>query len=125
MNPTDAFELPQWQLGLPPHEELCFLACRKWSGMHEGKYIEVVAGDPAPYFEVLGITPAVQPGVTGIFGSVVRRGGVPYILGEHGQPAGFYPDSVLAWCPPVRALGDLEAAASARMLVAQARKKGG
>ena len=30
------------------------IAVRKWSGMHEGKYIEVLAGSPKRYLEALG-----------------------------------------------------------------------
>lgn len=109
--------LPQWTLGCPPTEESCFLACRKWSGIHNGEYLEVVAGDPGPYLQHLGVAAVLTPSFTGIYGRVVRRGKIPYILSEHGAPTGFYPDSVLAWSPAPRVLLDLEVAATAKMAV--------
>ncbi len=121
MPENNSLLLPQWTLGYPPSDEPCYLACRKWSGTLNGKYLEVVAGDPAPYLAHLGIAAVLKPGFTGIFGRVIRRGELPYIVNEHGAPTGFYPDCVLAWSPPPQVLLDLQAAASARMVLGQAK----
>lgn len=121
MQESTATILPQWTLGYPPTEDPCYLSCRKWFGTYNGQYFEVVAGDPGPFLKHLGIPVVLRSGFTGLFGRVVKRGNVPFILNEHGGPTGFYPDCVLAWSPPPEVMLDLEAAASARMAVEQAR----
>lgn len=88
--------------------------------MYNGKYLEVVAGDPGPYLKHLNIKAVLEPSFTGIYGRVVRKGDVPYIVNEHGAPTGFYPDCVLAWSPAPQVLLDLQAAASSRMMVSRA-----
>lgn len=118
---TNTMNLPKWTLGYPPSEDPCYLSCRKWFGTYNGEYFEVVAGDPGPFLKHLGIPVVLKSSFTGLFGRVVKRGNVPFILNEHGSPTGFYPDCVLAWSPPPVVMLDLEAAASARMAVEQAR----
>lgn len=115
---------PAWQAGYPPDGEFVAIACRKWSGMHEGRYLEVVAGDPAMFLQFMGITPLLEPGVTVIYGKVETRNDMPYFLGEHGSPAGFYPDAVLGWSRVPEFLVDLKAAAVTNMVLQRAQGQG-
>ena len=115
---------PAWQAGYPPDGELVAIACRKWSGIHEGRYLEVVAGDPSSFLRFMEITPLLEPGVTVIYGKVETRDGIPYFLSELGRPTGFYPDSVLGWSRVPDCLVDLKAAAVANMVLQRAQGQG-
>lgn len=118
-----SFTLPTWVLGLPPERTLVAIACRKWIGNHEGRHIEVVAGDPATYLKSIGAAIVLQSRVTIIYGSVIVIDDIPYIINEYGAPTGFYPDSVLAWSHPPEAMADLSAAATANMVMSKAQKR--
>ena len=73
------------------------LAVRKWSGMHEGKYIEVLAGSPKRYLEALGLDAILEPSTTVIYGQVLVQGEMEIIIDERGSPVAAYPNSVLGW----------------------------
>lgn len=115
------FVLPTWTAGLPPEAFTVALACRKWVGVHDGQYIEVVAGDPGIFLATIKAKIVLEPRVTVFTGRVIRKGDVPYILNEHGAPAGCYPDSIIAWSHMPDGLNDLSAAASTNMIVSQAK----
>ena len=73
------------------------LAVRKWSGMHEGKYIEVLAGSPKRYLEALGLDAILEPSTTVIYGQILVQGEMEIIIDERGSPVAAYPNSVLGW----------------------------
>jgi len=73
------------------------LAVRKWSGMHEGKYIEVLAGSPKRYLEVLGLDAILEPSTTVIYGQILVQGEMEIIIDARGSPVTAYPNSVLGW----------------------------
>lgn len=112
-----------WFIGSPPEGEMVAMACRKWSAMHEGKYLEVIAADPKRYLESQGLQIVMQPGVTVIYGRVFHEGEVPFVLNEWGSPVAVYPNSVLAWTRVPDALQNLQAAALTDMVVRVAKGK--
>lgn len=115
------FVLPTWEAGSPPHGVPVAMACRKWVGYHKGQYIEVVAGDPTGFLAAIDERIVLEPRVKVFTGKVVYKGDIPYILNEHGAPAGYYPDSIVAWSHIPDGLADLSASASANMVLHHAR----
>lgn len=112
-----SFTLPTWVAGYPPHCELVALACRKWVGNNNGRYLEVVAGDPSSFLTAIDAHVVMEPRVIAFTGCVIYKGDLPYILNEYGAPTAFYPDSILAWSPLPDGLPDLSAAASTNMVI--------
>ena len=92
--PSPSFE---WAVGIPPEKTMVAIAVRKWSGMHEGKYIEVLAGSPKRYLEALGLDAILEPSPAVISGAVLVEGEMAVILDERGAPVTAYPNSVLGW----------------------------
>ena len=92
--PSQSFE---WAVGIPPEKTMVALAVRKWSGMHEGKYIEVLAGSPKRYLEALGLDAILEPSTTVIYGQVLVQGEMEIIIDERGSPVAAYPNRVLGW----------------------------
>jgi len=92
--PSPSFE---WTVGIPPEKTMVAIAVRKWSGMHEGKYIEVLAGSPKRYLEALGLDAILEPSTTVIYGQVLVQGEMEIIIDERGSPVAAYPNSVLGW----------------------------
>lgn len=50
-----------WTPGVPPAGILLAIACRKWSGIHDGRYLEVIADNPSVYLEAQGIDVTMKP----------------------------------------------------------------
>lgn len=57
--PSLSFE---YKVGIPPMKTRVAIAVRKWSGKHEGQYIELLAGSSTRYLEAIGLDaiPAAQ-----------------------------------------------------------------
>ncbi|MDP3230754.1 MAG: hypothetical protein Q8N13_22660 [Acidovorax sp.] len=113
-----------WMPGVPPAGILLAIACRKWSGIQDGRYLEVIADNPSVYLEAQGIDVTMKPSVTVIYGSVLIKGGATFILNEHGMPVGAYPNSILAWTKvPEDLLLNLQAAVLTDLAVGRASRR--
>ncbi|RYE40858.1 MAG: hypothetical protein EOP24_39195 [Hyphomicrobiales bacterium] len=113
-----------WTVGVPPVGERVAIVCRKWSGTHEQRYVEVIAHDPSLYLQTMGLNIMMTPSVTVIYGSVFTQGGVTGILNEHGMPVAAYPNSILAWSKvPDDFLQNLQAAVMTDLAVGRANNR--
>lgn len=86
-----------WFRGLPPVGEFVAIAVRKWTGKHEGRPVEVIAGSPVMYLKALGLNLILSPSVTVLYGSIHMQGDIPMLMDERGSPVAVYPDCYLAW----------------------------
>ena len=121
---TQSASLGSWTEGIPPEGVRVAMACRKWFGMHNERYVEVIAHDPSMYLESLGLEMMMKPSVTVIYGSVFTQGNTTCILNEHGMPVGAYPNSILAWTRvPEYLLQNLQAAVLTDLAVGLASKR--
>lgn len=117
-----ANQLPAgWTQGMPPVGELVAMACRKWFALHEGRYLEVIAEDPARYLQSQGLAIMMQPTVTVIYGRIFMEGEFPFMLDERGSPVAVYPNCVLAWTYVPDPLANLQAVALTDMAVRVAK----
>lgn len=114
-----------WFRGLPPVGEYVAVAVRKWTGEHEGRPVEVIAGSPVMYLKALGLDLNLSPSVTVLYGSIHMQGDIPMLIDDRGSPVAVYPDCYLAWSKVPEVLMDLQAAAVADMAVhvAKSRKR--
>ena len=117
-----ANQLPAgWTQGMPPVGEMVAMACRKWFALHEGRYLEVIAEDPARYLQSQGLAIMMQPTVTVIYGRIFMEGEFPFMLDERGSPVAVYPNCVLAWTYVPDTLANLQAVALTDMAVRVAK----
>ena len=110
-----------WTQGMPPVGEMVAMACRKWFALHEGRYLEVIAEDPARYLQSQGLAIMMQPTVTVIYGRIFMEGEFPFMLDERGSPVAVYPNCVLAWTYVPDTLANLQAVALTDMAVRVAK----
>lgn len=110
-----------WSQGMPPVGEMVAMACRKWFALHEGRYLEVIAEDPARYLQSQGLAIMMQPTVTVIYGRIFMEGEFPFMLDERGSPVAVYPNCVLAWTYVPDPLANLQAVALTDMAVRVAK----
>ncbi|RYH65637.1 MAG: hypothetical protein EON54_05490 [Alcaligenaceae bacterium] len=111
-----------WQMGQPPESEMVAMVCRKWFAMHDGRYIEVISGDPKRYLESQSLKIMMEPTVTVIYGRIFMEGEFPFVLDERGSPVAVYPNSILAWTYVPDTLLDLQAVTLTDMAVRVAKK---
>ena len=112
-----------WFRGLPPVGEFVAIAVRKWTGKHEGRPVEVIAGSPVMYLKALGLDLILSPSVTVLYGSIHMQGDIPMLMDERGSPVAVYPDCYLAWSKVPDVLMDLQAAVVTDMALNAAKSR--
>ena len=112
-----------WFRGLPPVGEFVAMAVRKWTGKHEGRPVEVIAGSPVMYLKALGLNLILSPSVTVLYGSIHMQGDIPMLMDERGSPVAVYPDCYLAWSKVPDVLMDLQAAVVTDMALNAAKSR--
>ena len=112
-----------WFRGLPPVGEFVAIAVRKWTGKHEGRPVEVIAGSPVMYLKALGLNLILSPSVTVLYGSIHMQGDIPMLMDERGSPVAVYPDCYLAWSKVPDVLMDLQAAVVTDMALNAAKSR--
>ena len=112
-----------WFRGLPPVGEFVAIAVRKWTGKHEGRPVEVIAGSPVMYLKALGLDLILSPSVTVLYGSIHMQGDIPMLMDERGSPVAVYPDCYLAWSKVPEVLMELQAAAVTDMALNAAKSR--